>query len=166
MYVYMEKQLRKFLNDEKSTNLENAGSKVCYLPVENTKVAPKPIVNIVFSRYQGAEVTETKLDKYGYVLAIPSYWIDVAANTAVLYISSFVDAWLKEYFGYDDGSDDDSGGKEDEHHCDPHHHHCHPVPPGPPHPPGPPFTPPPPQAIDARDPSQILKHGYPVKPGD
>lgn len=168
MYDYLEKRLRKFIHEEKTNNVENCGSRNCYMNIENTGIVPKPTLNIVFSKYQGAETTYTDLGKHGYVLALPAYWIDVDEYTAIYYISSFVDKWLTKQFGYNADETEEDDNDKDKHHCEPHVHPPHPPIPHPPHPvpppPPPPVTPPPPMQVVST--GGISQYGYPVRPGD
>lgn len=167
MYDYLEKRLRKFIHEEKTNNVENCGSRNCYMNIENTGIVPKPTLNIVFSKYQGAETTYTDLGKHGYVLALPAYWIDVDEYTAIYYISSFVDKWLIKQFGYNADETEEDDNDKDKHHCEPHVHPPHPPIPHPPHPvppPPPPVTPPPPMQVVST--GGISQYGYPVRPGD
>lgn len=167
MYDYLEKKLRKFIHEEKTNNVENCGSRNCYMNIENTGIVPKPTLNIVFSKYQGAETTYTDLGKHGYVLALPAYWIDVDEYTAIYYISSFVDKWLTKQFGYNADETEEDDNDKDKHHCEPHVHPPHPPIPHPPHPvppPPPPVTPPPPMQVVST--GGISQYGYPVRPGD
>ena len=160
MYDYLEKRLRKFIHEEKTNNVENCGSRNCFMNIEDTGVVPKPTLNIVFSKYQGSETTYTDLGRHGYVLALPAYWIDVDEYTAIYYISSFVDKWLSKQFGYkpnEDNTDDSNKDKDkDKPHVCPH-----PVPPPPPHPP---VTPPPPMQVIST--GGLAQYGYPVRPGE
>lgn len=162
MYDYLVKRLKKFIHEEKSNNVENCGSRNCCMAIEKTNIAPKPMLNIVFTKYQGSETTYTDLGKHGYVLALPEYWIDVDEYTVIFYISSFVDKWLTKQFGYSDNTEEET---EPEHVCP--HPHPHPVPPPPqppvPHPPRP-VTPPPPMKVIAT--GGISQYGYPVSPGE
>lgn len=137
MYDYLEKGLKRFLHDNTVAQIENSGSRVWFQTLDTIKQSPKPKINVVFSRYQGDSVNETILGNYGYVLAIPSYWIDVDCDLATIYISSFVDKYLADYFGYTingDNTDDDTTPGCD-HNCNghphhpPHHHHHDHLPP-------------------------------------
>lgn len=163
MYEYLEKKLRSFIHDEKSNNVENCGSRNCFMPIKDTGLPYKVFLNVVFAKYQGAETTYTDLGTHGYVLALPSYWIDVDENSVIFYISSFVDKWLKTNFGYDPDGD----GKDDDHHICPHPHpHPHPCPPpcppSPCPPPGPHPHPHPPMEVVVT--GGIEQYGYPVPP--
>lgn len=103
----------------------------------------QPRISVVFSRYQGNNVDTTVLmnednKAIGFVLAIPSYWLDVDHYLCTLYISGFIDDFINEYFGDSSGSGSgDSGGG-----CPVCPDDCPINPPPCPPPPRPPFPPP------------------------
>jgi len=172
LYEYLEKSLKHYLCENTVSHIENNGSRCWIEKLTNTSINPAPSINIVFSRYQEAEVSETVITNHAYVLAIPSYWIDVDTTAAIMFISNYVDAWLTKYFGYQPEPQPEPP--------------VPPVPPPPPPPPGPippgpippgphppcPHPPPPepdmnrhPPVIQVMD-GEPRKYGYPVPPGE
>lgn len=183
MYKYLEDNLRQFIKRNGLPEVENTGSPIWRAEVDVEGYGPLPVINVVFSRYQGNNINETIVNTNGYVLAIPSYWINIDVEVAIIYISSFVDKWLNKYFGYTIPSysnkkngapvppGDDKPGCNCNCNGKPHlPMPGHPVPP-PPTPPCPGdamggmFIPPPPPkqptVIEGSDPNG---HGYPVGP--
>lgn len=100
MTDYMIASLKKFLNEESVSRIENSGARIWKETYKEAKQRVKPFINVVFCRYQADNTSETDMGTAGYVLAIPSYWIDVTTDLAIIYISSFVDTYLKENFNY------------------------------------------------------------------
>lgn len=109
----------KFFRENKRNRIENDGCAVWNevltdLPFFDGK---QPRVSIAFSRYQGnntnATVVSTILNTglnagqtqvMGYVLALPSYWLEVDEYLALNYVETFIDAFiLDNYSGVDDG---------------------------------------------------------------
>lgn len=95
----------KWNNANKRNAIENNG--VCVWTVELTDLpffeGKHPRVSVVFSRYQGINVNQTTLlsesDKaMGFVLAIPSYWLDVDQYLATIYISNYIDDFINKYY--------------------------------------------------------------------
>lgn len=174
MYDYLKKSLTSYVKTNNVSHIENNGSRMWKAYIEKSKLNPKPSVNVVFSRYQHTEVSQTVLGDYGIVIAIPSYWIDVDPELVILFVSQYIDPWLQKYFGSSDDvintnpippeNNCDCGGAHRPHlpgTMPPPHHHDH-------HPPHehhhPPHGEPPSHIhIDEGDP---YKYGYPVPPGE
>lgn len=138
----MTKSLKRFIHDENVERAESSGSRIWKYQYNVPGVKLRPKINVVFSKHQGTETTETIVGTVGYVLAIPAYWIDVDEDIAAIYIASYVDAYINKYI-INGGSGESSGGA-----CPkppmpnppfvppypgpPHHHHREPYPPVPP----------------------------------
>lgn len=161
MKDYMVKSLKSFITQEAVSQIENNGSRMWKTTYKEANQKTKPIICVVFSRYQMDNTTETIIGNAGYVVAIPSYWIDVDADLAVIYIASLIDSYLSKYFdangnpingGNCSGSGDGSteGGCSPDcpgHYLPPPHH-----PPKPPYkPPYPPPPPPPPNGLESME---------------
>lgn len=111
----------KFFRENKRNRIENDGCAVWNeiltdLPFFDGK---QPRVSIAFSRYQGSSTNATvvttilntgintgKEQAMGYVLALPSFWLDVDEYLALNYIEAFIDAFILD--NYEDGSSDGS----------------------------------------------------------
>lgn len=170
MYDYLKKSLTSYIKVTNVAHIENNGSRMWKEYIQKTKLNPKPSVNVVFSRYQHTEVSQTVLGDYGIVVAIPSYWIDVDPELVIVFVSQYIDPWLTKYFGSCDDTISTTPippNMENNCNCDgahrphlpgtmppppPDHHHHHP-----------PHGAPPPIQIDEGDP---YKYGYPVPPGE
>ena len=149
MTDYMVASLKKFITEESMSRIENSGARIWKETYKEAKQRVKPFINVVFSRYQADNTSETDMGTAGYVLAIPAYWIDVSVELAIIYISSFVDTYLQENFGYGSNDSSDSSGSNSGGGCGGRPKPCpvHPKPPAPPAPPAiPQFNPPEPPA--------------------
>lgn len=172
MFEYLNESLKKYIMQHSVAHIENNGSRCWKEVIKESKLSPRPVINIVFSRYQHTEVSTTTIADYGIVLAIPSYWIDVDPNLVVIYVSQYIDPWLKEYFGYNPSSGSTNNGNSGNgNDCNCGGMHKPPMPPGnmspppnPPHHPGHHHGPPPP-ALEIQ-PEDPYKYGYPVAPGE
>lgn len=153
----------RLINDFKSWNnshhrndIENNGCAVWNVILTDLPFfeGKQPRISVVFSRYQGNQVNETVLmgdddHAIGYVLAIPSYWLDVDNYLVISYLSNYIDNFINTYFG-SSGGDSSSGSSSG---C-PNTPPCHP-----PCPPPPPFCPQP-----SNDPPEFNEHISPVGP--
>lgn len=162
----MDKRLEldfvKWNNANHRNAIENNG--VCVWNVVLTDLpffeGKQPRVSVVFSRYQGTDVNQTVLvsesDKaMGYVLAIPSYWLDVDQYLVLLYISNYIDDFINKY--YPDSSYA-TGGTADDNNCPICPDNCPSTPPSP----YPPCSPPPPPGFNYTPPFD--DHMSPVGP--
>lgn len=122
MLDYMKDSLRKFISENHVKHLESQGSVMWKCEYKEAKQRIKPVMHVVFSRYQGTEITETVVGNVGYVLALPSYWVDVDATALLALVGQYIDAYINEYVDQD-LPDDGSGGNSDGNHC-----HCPPCP--------------------------------------
>ena len=152
----MDDRLRKsfirFFRDNKRNRIENDGCApwneiLTELPFFDGK---QPRISVVFTRYQGhtinATVVKTILETgidigkeqvVGYVLALPSYWLEVDEYLALNFIETYIDNFIANNFGTGGDSGDGSGGSG----CPVCPDDCPNNPPSPP--PPPPFMPPP-----------------------
>lgn len=166
----LTKSFIRFFHDNKRNRIENDGCAtwneiLTDLPFFDGK---QPRISIVFSRYQGhttnMTIIKTILDNgpnagseqiMGFVLALPSYWLEVDEYLALNHIETYIDAFIAEHF------DNGQGGGE----CPVCPDHCPnippPPPPRPPHPhppvcppPGSPFDPSP--FLEPADPSNLI----------
>ena len=152
----LRESFKKFHHENKRNRIENDGCAtwneiLTELPFFDGK---QPRISVVFTRYQGhttnATVVKTILESgldmgkeqvVGYVLAIPSYWLEVDVYLALNYVETYIDNFINDNFqtGSGGGSGSGEGG------CPVCPDDCpiKPPPPMPPCPP-PPFVPPPP----------------------
>ena len=162
------KQFDKWNNENHRNAIENNG--VCVWNVILTDLpffeGKQPRISVVFSRYQGNNVNTTTLmnesDRaIGFVLAIPSYWLDVDHYLCTLFISDYIDTFINENFGeYINGGGDGSGGN-----CPVCPDDCPIKPPcPPPPPPRPPFNPNIPPVTPPGVPPAFNDHISPVGP--
>lgn len=147
----LSKSFIRFFRDNKRNRIENDGCAawneiLTDLPFFDGK---QPRISIVFSRYQGHTTNHTIIKTIldygvnagteqviGFVLALPSYWLEVDEYLAMNHIETYIDAFIAEYF--DNGSNDGGGSGTG---CPVCPDDCPSKPPCPP--PPPPFCPPP-----------------------
>ena len=176
----MDDRLRKsfirFWRDNKRNRIENDGCApwneiLTDLPFFDGK---QPRISVVFTRYQGHTVNatvvktilETGLDigseqVIGFVLALPSYWLEVDEYLALNFVETYIDNFINENFDSSGGNQGGTGGSG----CPVCPDNC---PNNPPPPPPPPYCPPPPGPIPPNHmPSPFLeKVKNPVVPVD
>lgn len=125
----------RLINDFKSWNnshhrndIENNGCAVWNVILTDLPFfeGKQPRISVVFSRYQSNQVNETVLmgdDNHaiGYVLAIPSYWLDVDSYLVISYLSNYIDDFINKYFGNSGGGGCECPNTPPCH--PPHHHH-------------------------------------------
>lgn len=147
----MDKRLEKDFTTWNNSNHRNAieNNGVCVWTVILTDLpffeGKQPRVSVVFSRYQGNQINQTVLisesDKaMGYVLAIPSYWLDVDQYLVLLYISNYIDDFINKY--YPDSSYATGGDTSEDNDCPVCPDNCPSQNPCPPSPCPPPCSPP------------------------
>lgn len=174
MFEYLNESLKKYVTHHHVAHIENNGSRCWKEIIKESKLSPRPSINVVFSRYQHTEVSTTTIADYGIVVALPSYWIDVDPELLVIYVSQYIDPWLKQYFGYNTSSgstNNGASGNGNNNNCDCNGMHKPPLPgtmppPPPHHHPHPGHRPPAPPPVIEIHPEDPFKHGYPVAPGE
>lgn len=144
------KSFVRFFRDNKRNRIENDGCAawneiLTDLPFFDGK---QPRISVVFTRYQGHTINATVVKSLlktglnasqeqvmGYVLALPSYWLEVDEYLAIQFIETYIDNFINANFDTGDGN---TGGN-----CPVCPDDCPSKPPIPPCPPPPPPPPPP-----------------------
>ena len=105
MTKLMEDELVKFLSKNFNSMIETYGTICCHLKYchSNTKLD----IAVVFTRYfHDNDPIEYEIGDAGYVLTLPSFWVQVPKPLVIPYISSYIDNYLNGYISKhpDDGS--------------------------------------------------------------